>query len=177
MSLKDTREFVLQEKIGSFRDKVWVMDTDKNKLGYFKGKLIKIGNTFRLYNMEDVALYTISEKMISMRSTYEFYKGGEKEDDKMLGKLKQKLISIKPKYWFEDPNGEKIYNVKGNILKLKYKIRKDGDTIAEVSKKFFKSLIKDSYGVKIDESATEEDTMIILGMVIMLHHEKEEANK
>lgn len=174
MSLQNTREFVLQEKIGSFRDKVWIMDTDKNKLGYFKGKLIKIGNTFRLYNMQDEPLYTISEKLISMRSTYEFYKGGEKDDDKMLGKLKQKLISIRPKFWFEDLEGNKIYTIKGKFLKLKYKIQKRGDTIAEISKKFFKSLIKDSYGVKIDKSANDEDAMIILGIVIMLHHEKEE---
>jgi uncharacterized protein YxjI len=174
MSLKSTREFVLQEKFGSFRDKVWIKDTDKNNLGYFKGKLIKIGNTFRLYNMQDEALYTISEKLISMRSTYEFYKGGEKDDDKMLGKLKQKLISIRPKFWFENPEGEKIYTVKGKFMRLKYKIQKKGDSIAEISKKFFRSLIKDSYGVKIDEDASDEDAMIVLGIVIMLHHEKEE---
>lgn len=174
MSLKSTREFVLQEKIGSFRDKVWIMDTDKTKLGYFKGKLIKIGNTFRLYNMQDEPLYTISEKLISMRSTYEFYKGGEKDDDKMMGKLKQKLISRRPKFWFEDLEGNKIYTIKGKILKLKYRVQKKGDTIAEISKKFFKSLIKDSYGVKMDKSASDEDAMIVLGIVIMLHHEKEE---
>ncbi|MBD3253932.1 MAG: hypothetical protein GF383_02515 [Candidatus Lokiarchaeota archaeon] len=177
MSLLSTREFVLQEKIGSLKDKVWILDTNKNKLGYFKGKLIKIGNTFRLYDMNDTPLYTISEKLISMRSAYTFYKGGEKDDDKMLGKLKQKLISIKPKYWFEDPSGEeKIYEMKGNIFKLKYEIRKKGNTIAEISKKFFKSLLKDSYGVKISKDASDEDAMIVLGIVIMLHHEKEENN-
>lgn len=174
MSLQSTREFVLQEKIGSLKDKVWVMNTNKEKLGYFKGKLIKIGNTFRLYDMDETPLMTISEKLISMRSAYTFYKGGEKDDDKLIGKLKQKLISIKPKFWFEDPDEEKVFEMKGNLFKLKYKIQKDGKEVAEVSKKFFKSLLKDSYGVKIDPSLDDDSAMLVLGIVIMLHHEKEE---
>jgi uncharacterized protein YxjI len=176
MSLKGTREFILQEKIGSLKDKVYVLDKDKNKLGYFKGKLIKIGNTFRLYDMNENALLTVNEKMISMKSTYEFYKGPEKEDDELIGKLKKKLISIRPKYYFEDEDEDKLYEIKGNVFKLKYKIRKKGDTIAEIHKKFFKSILKDSYGVKMKEGISDEEAMIILGMVIMLHHEKEENN-
>jgi uncharacterized protein YxjI len=176
MSLQSTREFILEEKIGSLKDKVYVYNTEKEKLGYFKGKLIKIGNTFRLYDTNDTPLYTIDEKLISMRSTYTFYEGGEKEDENMLGKMKSKLISIRPKYYFEDPEGEELFEAKGKIWKLKYDIRKDGDKIAEINQKLFKSIIKDSYGVKIKEDVSDETAMIILGMVIMLHHEKEEQN-
>jgi uncharacterized protein YxjI len=177
MSLQNTREFILEEKIGSFKDKVYVYNDDKEKLGYFEGKLIKIGNTFRLYDMNDTPLYTIDEKLISMRSTYTFYKGGEKEDDKMLGKLKQKLVSFRPKYYFENPEGEKVFEAKGKIFRLKYEIEKDGNEVAEISQKILKSIIQDSYGVRIDRDVSDEDVMIILGMVIMLHHEKEEQNE
>ena len=177
MSLKSTREFVMQEKVGSLRDKVWVMDRDKKKLGYFKGKLIKIGNTFRLYDLpdEDKAILTVSEKVISVRSTYTFYKGDEKDDDKMIGKLKQKLISIKPKYWFENPDEDKVFELKGNFFAYKYKILKDKKEVAEVSKKLFKSIFRDAYGVKIAPDLDDDSAMLVLGIVIMLHHEKEEA--
>ncbi|MGQ4874017.1 MAG: LURP-one-related/scramblase family protein [Promethearchaeia archaeon] len=174
MSLLSTREFLLQEKIGSLRDKVWVMNTNKEKLGYFKGKIIKVGNTFRLYDMNDNPILTVHEKLISMRSTYTFYWGGEKEDDKFIGKLKKKLVSIKPSYWFEDKDENKVFTMKGNVFSLKYKILKDGKQVAEISKKFFKSLLKDSYGVKIDPTLDDQSAMLILGIVIMLHHEKEE---
>jgi len=111
-----------------------------------------------------------------MRSTYTFYRGGEKEDENMLGKMKSKLISIRPKYYFEDPDGEELLEAKGKIWKLKYDIKKDGDKVAQINQKLFKSIIKDSYGVKIKENVSDEMAMIILGMVIMLHHEKEEQN-
>ena len=172
MELTKQREFLLQEKLMSFKDKVKVMTPDREELGYFKGKLIKIGNTYRLRDLSDNALLTVHEKVVSMRSTYKFYEGGEDDDDKLIGKLKRKLVSVKPSYWFEDPNEKKVFTMKGNIWALKYKILKDGKDIAEISKKLFK--IKGTYGVKINPDVSDDTAMLVLGIVVMLHHEKEE---
>ena len=172
MSLQKTREFLLQEKLVSIKDKIKVMTTDKEVLGYFKGKLIKIGNTYRLRDLNETPLLTVSEKIISLRSSYSFYKGGEKDDSQLIGKMKRKLVSIKPKYWFEDPDENRIITMKGNLWALKYTIQKDGKDIAWVNKKLFK--IKGTYGVKIDPNVDDDTAMLILGIVVMLHHEKEE---
>ena len=175
ISLQKTREFLLREKLLSFRDKVRVMTPDQQELGYFKGKIIPIGNTYRLWDLKDEsnALLTVHEKIISLRSTYTFYKGGEKRDDKYLGKMKRKLVSIKPKYWFENPNEERIITMKGNLWGLKYSIQKEGKEIAWVNQKFFR--IRGTYGVKMDPKLDDDTAMLVLGIVIMLHHEKEEA--
>jgi uncharacterized protein YxjI len=174
MTLQKTRQFILSEKLVSFKDKVWVMNTNKEKLGYFIGKLIKIGNTYRLYDIqnEDNALLTVSEKIVSVRSTYSFYKGGEKDDSQLIGKLKRKLAAFRPSYWFEDKGENKLFTMKGNIFASKYSINKEGQQVAQISKKFFK--IKGTYGVKIDSDVDDDTTMLILGIVVMLHHEKEE---
>ena len=156
----------------SFRDKVKVMTPDKEELGYFKGKIIKIGNTYRLRDLQDNPLLTVHEKVVSMRSSYKFFEGGEEDDNKLIGKLKKKIVSIKPNYWFEDPSEKKLFTMKGNIWALKYKILKDGNEIAEISKKLFK--IKGTYGVKIKPDVSDDMAMLILGLVVMLHHEKEE---
>ena len=171
MSLQKTREFLLQEKLVSFRDKIKVMTPDKQELGYFKGKLIKIGNTYRLRDLNETPILTVSEKIISVRASYSFYKGGEKDDSQYLGKMKRKLVSIKPKYWFEKDE-ERIFDMKGNLWALKYTVQKDGKDIAWVNKKLFK--IKGTYGVKIDPNLDDDTAMLILGIVVMLHHEKEE---
>ena len=174
MTLQKTREFILSEKLVSLKDKVWVMDINKEKLGYFIGKLIKIGNTYRLRDLQDEEnpLLTVHEKVVSLRATYTFYKGGEKEDDKLIGKLKRKLAAIKPSYWFEDPGENKLFTMKGNIFALKYKIQKDGREVAQINKKLFK--IKGTYGVQIATEVDDNTAMLILGIVVMLHHEKEE---
>ncbi len=176
MSLQSTREFLLQEKLFSIRDKVKIMGVDKEELGIFTSKLISIGKHYRLYTIDDQenAILTVKEKVISLRSTYSFFKG-DKDDTNIIGKLKQKLISIKPKYWFEDPNENKLFTMKGNIWQLKYKVSLEDKVVAEISKKLWK--IKDTYGVRIDQNLDDDSAMLILGIVVMLHHEKEEEEK
>ena len=172
MSLLKTREFILQEKLISIKDKGKIMDINKQVIGTFAGKIIKIGNTYRIRDLDETPVLTIHEKVISMRSSYTFFKGGEKDDDKLIGKMKRKLVSIKPKYWFEDPNENIVFTMKGNLFALKFQILKDENVVAEISKKLFK--IKGTYGVKINPDVDDDSAMLILGIVIMIHHEKEE---
>ncbi len=177
MSLQKTREFILQEKMISLTDKGKIMNLDKEVLGTFGGKVIQIGNTYRIRDLDDTPLLTIHEKVISMRSAYTFYKGGEQDDDKLIGKMKKKIVSVKPKFWFEDPDENKVFTMKGNIFALKYKILKDDKVVAEIHKKLFKSIIKGTYGIKMNPDLDDDSAMLVLGIVIMLHHEKEEDSK
>jgi len=175
--LTSTREFILQEKMISLTDKGKIMNMNNEVIGTFGGKLIKIGNTYRIRELDDTPVLTVHEKIISLRSAYTFYKGGEQEDDKFIGKLKQKLVSIKPSYWFEDGNENKIFTMKGNILTLKFKILKDKKQVAEIKKKLFKSMLKGTYGIQMSPDLDDDSALLVLGIVLMLHHEKEEAKK
>ncbi len=174
MSLQKTREFMLQEKMISLRDKGKIMNLNKEVIGTFAGKVIKIGNTYRIRDLDENPVLTVHEKVISMRSAYTFYKGGEQDEDKYIGKLKRKLVAVKPSYWFEDRDENKVFTMKGNILTLKFKILKDNKEVAEIRKKLFKSLLKGTYGVKVSPDLDDDSAMLILGIVLMIHHEKEE---
>ncbi len=174
MSLQKTREFMMREKMISLTDKGEIKNLNDELLGTFRGNLIKIGNTYRIRDLDEVPILTIQEKIISIRATYKFYKGGEKEDDKFIGQLKRKIVAIRPTYWFEDPNENRVFTMKGNIMTLKFKIFKDGQEVAEIRKKLWKSLLKNTFGVKMSPELDDSSAMLILGIVIMLHHEKEE---
>jgi uncharacterized protein YxjI len=67
--------------------------------------------------------------------------------------------------------------MKGNLMTLKFKILKDGQEVAEIRKKLWKSLLKNTFGIKMSPDLDDESAMLILGIVIMLHHEKEENRK
>jgi len=158
----------------SFRDKVKVMNPNQEILGYFVGKLIKVANKYRLIDPNENIILVVKEKMISLRATYSFFKTNKEDpdDSELIGRMKRKLVSVKPKYWFEDPNENQIFSMKGNIFALKYTIQKDGKDIAWINKKLFK--IKGTYGVKLEPNLDDDTAMLILGIVVMLHHEKEE---
>ena len=158
----------------SFRDKVKVMNQNQEILGYFVGKIIKVANKYRLIDPNENIILVVKEKMVSLRSSYSFFKTNKEDpdDSELIGRMKRKLVSIKPKYWFEDPNENQLFTMKGNIFALKYTIQKDGKDIAWISKKLFK--IKGTYGIKLEPSLDDDTAMLILGIVVMLHHEKEE---
>ena len=175
--LQKTREFILQEKMISLTDKGKIMNLDGEVVGTFRGKLIKIGNTYRIRELDEIPILTIHEKIISLRSSYKFYSGGEQDDDKFIGKMKRKIISVKPKYWFEDADENIVFTMKGNIWTLKFKIIKDKKVVAEIHKKLFKSILRGTYGIKMSPDLDDGSAMLLLGVIIMLHHEKEENQK
>ena len=177
MSLQKTREFILQEKMISLTDKGNIMNLSGDVIGTFRGKLIKIGNTYRINKLDGTPILTIHEKIISLRSSYKFYSGGEQDDDKFIGKMKRKIISVKPKYWFEDADENIVFTMKGNIWTLKFKIIKDKKVVAEIHKKLFKSILRGTYGIKMSPDLDDGSAMLLLGVIIMLHHEKEENQK
>jgi len=168
---------MLREKMVSLTDKGEIRNLENELLGTFRGNLIKIGNTYRIRDLDDVPVLTVQEKIISLRASYKFFKGGEKDDDQFIGKLKRKIVSIKPSYWFEDPNENRVFTMKGNLMTLKFKILKDGQEVAEIRKKLWKSLLKNTFGIKMSPDLDDDSAMLILGIVIMLHHEKEEQKK
>lgn len=175
--LLKTREFVLSEKLISTRDQVNAMDVNGNLLGIFSSKLLYIGGrTYRLYDVKDenTAILTVKEKALAVRSTYTFYKG-DKKDANEIGKLKQELISFTPRFWFEDPSGNVLFTMKGDLFALDYKIFKEDTVVAEVSRELFH--ITDTYGVRMDPYLDDDTAMVVLGTVIMLHHEKEEEQE
>lgn len=119
--------------------------------------------------MNGFELYTIAEKSISMRSKYIFYKGGVKDDDGIVGILKQKVMSISPKYYFEDPDGNtEIYRLKKNFFKSKCKLQKKEKIVARANKKILKSIIKDTVVAKIDELMPDEEAMLILAIILWI---------
>jgi uncharacterized protein YxjI len=52
---------------------------------------------------------------------------------------------------------------KGNIVDHEYKIERDGDEIAEVSRRWFR--VRDTYGVEIDPG---QDAALILATVVCI---------
>jgi hypothetical protein len=53
MSLVKQRDFLFKEKMMSIGDEVNITNTVKEDSGLFKGKILKFGNTQRLFEAED----------------------------------------------------------------------------------------------------------------------------
>ena len=76
------------------------------------------------------------------------------------GDRAQALLGIRDRYIIEVDGGEDL-KAHGNIVDHEYEIERDGDTVATVSKKWFR--VRDTYGVQLAEG---QDVALILAITV-----------
>ena len=86
----------------------------------------------------------------------------ERNGDTVATIRKAMISPFRDKYKIELESGGELV-VKGKIGDHNYKFERDGDKIAEVSKKWFK--VRDTYGIEINP---EEDDVLILAAAVCL---------
>ncbi len=62
-----------------------------------------------------------------------------------------------------DVDGSEDLEAKGNIVDHEYKIERDGDHVAEVSKRWFR--VRETYGIEI---ADGQDDALVLAIVVCI---------
>ena len=88
----------------------------------------------------------------------EIERGGRK-----AATVKKALISpLRDRFSIEVEDGEDM-EAKGNIVDHEYKIERDGDKVAEVSKRWFR--VRDTYG---NEVASEQEDALILAVTVCI---------
>ena len=145
-------KLIIKQKIISWFDSYNVYDENDNVVYVVKGKLAW-GHKFVIFDASGKELGCINEKIISLLPTFEIYKGKEK-----IGLIKQKLTLWKPKYTFDLDE----YEIDGDFWGLNYNIKKSGNEIASINKKFFS--ITDTYTI----NSSKEDAFNVLLIVVAI---------
>ena len=141
-------QYQMREKMFAIGDDFWVETNDGDKAFKVNGKALRIRDTLVLESSTGEELYTIQEKKLRIRDTMEVEQGG-----KTVATIKKALVSpLRDRYSIE-VEGDSDIEAKGNIVDHEYKIERDGDKVAEVSKRWFR--VRDTYGIDIAEGQNE----------------------
>ena len=77
--------------------------------------------------------------------------------------IKKALVSpLRDRFSIEVADGDDL-EAKGNVVDHEYKIERDGDKIAEISKRWFR--VRDTYGIEI---APGQDDAFILALTVCI---------
>jgi uncharacterized protein YxjI len=76
--------------------------------------------------------------------------------------VKKALVGLRDRYSIEVDGGADL-SAKGNVVDHEYKIERDGETVAEVSKRWFR--VRDTYGIEV---APGQDDALILAVTICI---------
>ena len=140
-------KYRMREKMFAIGDDFWIENDDGDKVFKVDGKALRIRDTFVLEDAAGAELYTIQEKKLTIRDKMELERGG-----KTVATIKKALISpLRDRFSIEVEDGDDL-EAKGNIVDHEYKIERDGDKVAEVSKRWFR--VRDTYGIEIAPGRT-----------------------
>jgi uncharacterized protein YxjI len=146
--------FQMREKLLSIGDDYWIEDDSGNKVFKVNGKALRLRDTWVLEDADGHDLVTIRERKLSIRNAITIEFGGQS------AVVKKALVGIRDRFHVDVERGEDL-KVHGNIVDHEYEIERDGDTVAQISKKWFR--VRDSYGVEVEDPA---DVPLMLGVTV-----------
>jgi uncharacterized protein YxjI len=106
------------------------------------GKALRVRNTLKMTDLESGDEYKIQERIARVRDTMTVQKNGRKA----ATVHKAVITPIRDRFTVSIP-GQPDVKVQGNILAHEYRMLRDGERVAEVSKTWFR--VRDSYGVEV----------------------------
>lgn len=139
-------QFKMREDLISIGDDYWIEDNSGDRVYKVNGKAARVRDTWILEDREGHRVAEIREKMVTVRDKITIEIGDEEAT------VKKALVGVRDRFHIEVKHGKDL-KAHGNIVDHEYEIERDGDKIAEVSKKWFR--VRDTYGIEIyDPSAT-----------------------
>jgi uncharacterized protein YxjI len=155
--LNGTR-YTMREQLFSIGDDFWIEDESGDKAFKVDGKAFRIRDTFVLESPSGEELFTIQERKLSIRD-----KMAVEHDGETVATIKKALITpLRERYTIEVADGSDL-EAKGNIVDHEYEFKRDGDKVAEVSKRWFR--MRDTYGIEV---APGQDDALILACTVCI---------
>ena len=147
----------MREKMFAIGDDFWI-EKDGERVFKVNGKALRARDTLVLESPSGEELFTIQEKKLSVRDKMEI-----EHDGSTVATVKKALVSpLRDRYSIEVEGGEDI-EAKGNIVDHEFEFKRDGDKVAEVSKRWFR--VRDTYGVEV---ASGQDDALILACTVCI---------
>jgi uncharacterized protein YxjI len=149
--------YQMREKLFAIGDDYWVETEGGERVFKVDGKALRARETFILKSPSGDDLFKIQKKVLHIRDTMEIEHGGD-----TVATIKKALITpLRDRYSIELASGGGELDAKGNIVDHEYEIERDGDKIAEISKRWFR--VRETYGIEV--APGQDDALIVAAVV------------
>jgi uncharacterized protein YxjI len=146
----------MREKLFAIGDDYWIETEDSRRAFKVNGKALRIRETFIIESPSGDELLKIQKKMLHLRDTMKIEHDGD-----TVATVKKALITpLRDRFSIDVEHGGDL-SAKGNIVDHEYEIERDGQKVAEVSKRWFR--VRDTYGIQV--APGENDALILAATV------------
>jgi uncharacterized protein YxjI len=148
------QRYQMREKLLSIGDDYWIEDGAGQRVYLVDGKAMRVRNTWILKDGAGAELAEIKERKLSIRDKMTIHLDGRDAH------VTKRVVGIRDHFKVEVDGGDDL-KVHGNVVDHEYEIDRDGDTVAEISKKWFR--VRDTYGVEIHPDV---DPVLVLAVTV-----------
>ncbi len=153
------RRFRMVQRMVAIGDDFFIQDDQGNRVFKVDGKALRVRDTLVFRDMSGNELCRIQQRMLRIKDTMEI----EGPHGETLAHVKKALITpLRDRYVVKIGNGPDL-DVTGNILDHEFQITDGRQSVAEVSKRWFR--IRDSYGVEISPG---HDEILVLAATVCI---------
>jgi uncharacterized protein YxjI len=144
----------MRERMLAIGDDYWIEDEAGQRAFLVDGKAMRVRDTWVLKDGAGKDVAEIKERKLSLRDKMKIDLGDRSAT------VTKRVVGIRDHFKVEVDGGDDL-KVHGNIVDHEYEIERNGDTVAEISKKWFR--VRETYGVEV---APDEDPILILAITV-----------
>jgi uncharacterized protein YxjI len=148
------RRFQMRERMLAIGDDYWIEDEDGSRAFLVDGKALRVRDVWVLKDASGTEVAEIKERKLSVRDKMVIHLGDRKAT------VTKRIVGIRDHFKVEVDDGSD-FKVHGNIVDHEYKIERSGDTVAEISKKWFR--VRETYGVDVSPG---QDAVLMLAITV-----------
>ena len=154
----DELRYQMREKMFAIGDDYWIETNRSERAFKVDGKALRVRQTLIIEDRDGNELYKIQERMARVRDTMAIERGND-----TVATVKKALVNpLRDRFAIDVHDGDDL-EAKGNIVDHEYAIERDGDKVAEVSRRWFR--VRDTYGIEI---SPDVDPGLILAATVCI---------
>ncbi|WP_435361419.1 LURP-one-related/scramblase family protein [Haloarchaeobius sp. DFWS5] len=132
----------MTQKLLTIGDDYFVEDQSGQQRFHIDGKALRVRDTLYMTDRQNQDVYKFKERVVRIKDTMTISKNGQD-----AATVQKALITPLRDRFTVSVAGGKPLEVKGNVLDHEYKLLRNGERVAEVSKRWFR--VRDSYGIEV----------------------------
>ena len=156
---REAARYQMRQRMISIGDD-YVIENDRGEHVFrLDGKALRVRKTIVFEDSGGRELYKIQERMLHVRDSMEI----EGPDGSRAALVEKAMIEPLRERWVIKIEGGPDLHAHGNFVEHEYTIERDGDKVAEVSKRWFR--VRDTYGVEVMPG--ENDILILAAAAVI----------
>jgi uncharacterized protein YxjI len=150
--------YQMRQKVLAIGDDFWIDNEHGEHAFKVNAKVLRARETFILERPSGEEVYKIQKKDLHIHDTMKV-----ERDGKDVATIKKALITpFRDRFSVELDDGTEL-SAKGNVVDHEFEIERDGEKVAEISKRWFR--VRDTYGIEV---AAGQDEPLILAVTVCI---------